>query len=464
MSKSRRVMPILRSLVGQMTLLSLALLLLALAYFVFFPILTRDPPEPLERTISLLGGAVFQVMADSDGSLSDIREAEDVLAAAEANEHFRLYVTRGDEELQIGAPPRWADVADYSQFVMTDPGAAPSGANPARSLVYFRLSESDGETSVSYQLFEGEQVYYEIGGVQKPIAKAETWLGGMSPIVFWWQSRNMLIAGGAIFAGVLMLLVILRRSLRRLADVARTLDPQDPSHELPEKGLPTEIKPMVRAINRMIRRIDEANEEQAFFLAAAAHELRTPLAIVRTRLENLPEGPDKEELKNDLRRMSRLVDQLLRLMSVRNKGKPSETVDLVSIAKSVVAERAPLIIDKGVEIDLDADGQPVEVRGDERLLKVALANLVDNALSFSDPGRRLMVQVSPDRNITVRDEGPGIPQKELDNIFRPFAKNPPNRPGHGLGLAITRSIMALHGGSVDAANLQDGGASFALQF
>jgi signal transduction histidine kinase len=257
---------------------------------------------------------------------------------------------------------------------------------------------------------------------------------------------------------------VLVRSSRRLAGIARSLDPQAPSHVLPETGVPTEILPMVRAINRMIRKIDKANEEQAFFLAAAAHELRTPLAIVRTRAENLPEGQDKEDLKNDLRRMSRLVDQLLRLMSVRNQGKPSEAVDLVSVARNVVAERAPLVIDKGVEIDLDANAQPVKVRGDEHLLRVALANLVDNALSFSDSGQRLMVQVSPDKNITVRDEGPGIPAKELDNIFQPFAKNPPNRTGHGLGLAITRSIMALHGGSVEASNQEGGGAAFALQF
>ena len=126
-----------------------------------------------------------------------------------------------------------------------------------------------------------------------------------------------------------------------------------------------------------------------------------------------------------------------------------------------MAERAPLVIDKGVEIDL---GESVQVRGDERLLRVALANLVDNALSFSKSGQRLEVQVDPRKKITVRDQGPGIPDKELENIFRPFAKNPPNRRGHGLGLAITRSIMALHGGSVNATNLKGGGASFALQF
>ena len=459
-----RVPPVHRSLVGQTTLLSLALLLLALGYFVFMPFLTMDLPDPKQRTISIVSFNVFDVLNDPEKPLSAIEDAEDVNEAAAANSQFRLFIKRGSEEVQIGGPPRWEDALDYSELWSTREASAVEGDGPAGAFVSFRFSEDNALGVSSYRFSEGQETFYEIGGVEVPIQRATEMPAFWDPEIFWDWTQKYIGVAGAVFAGVLFLLFLLVRSMRRLANVAQSLDPQAPSHGLPEKGLPTEIVPMVRAINRMIRRIDQANEEQAFFLAAAAHELRTPLAIVRTRLENLPDGEDKEELKNDLRRMSRLVDQLLRLMSVRNKGKPSETVDLVAIAKNVVAERAPLVIDKGVEIDLDADGQPVEVSGDERLLKVALANLVDNALSFSDPGQRLMVQVSPDKNITVRDEGPGIPHGELDNIFRPFAKNPPNRQGHGLGLAITRSIMALHGGSVNAANHKRGGASFALQF
>ena len=464
MSRKWRIPPVHRSLVGQTTLLSLALLLLALGYFVFLPFLTMDLPDPKQRTMSFVTFGVFDLLRDPEKPLSAVEDREEIREAAAVNARFRLYIRRGSEEVQIGGPPRWEGALDYSELWSTQEMSAIDGNGPAGPYVSFSFSEENALGISSYRLSQGQETYYEIGGIEVPIQRATERPAFWDPEVFWNWTQDYLAVGGAVFAGVLFLLFLLVRSMRRLANVAQSLDPQAPSHRLPEKGLPTEIVPMVRAINRMIRRIDRANEEQAFFLAAAAHELRTPLAIVRTRLENLPEGEDKEELKNDLRRMSRLVDQLLRLMSVRNKGKPSDTVDLVSIAKNVVAERAPLVIDKGVEIDLDADGQPVEVSGDERLLKVALANLVDNALSFSDPGQRLMVQVSPDKNITVRDEGPGIPHEEMDNIFQPFAKNPPNRRGHGLGLAITRSIMALHGGSVNAANHKRGGASFALQF
>lgn len=458
MSGEWRIPPVHRSLAGQITLLSCTLLLLALAYFVFLPYMEMER-DPVENTETLVTLPVLEALfSDTKMPLDSIAESEDVRAAAAANSSFRLYVRRGDEEFRMGEGPRWQEASDFPELA--------SGANIEQQFgtSFLRIDEGASRALIRTGLRDGEAWYVEIGGIESPIAKATGWLRGADPIVFWMGSQRLLAVGGAILLGALCLILLLIRSSRRLAEIARSLDPQAPSHVLPETGVPTEILPMVRAINQMIRKIDKANEEQAFFLAAAAHELRTPLAIVRTRLENLPEGEDKEELKNDFRRMSRLVDQLLRLMSVRNQGAPSEAVDLVSVAKNVVAERAPLVIDKGVEIDLDADGQPVKVRGDERLLKVALANLVDNALSFSDSGQRLMVQVSQDRNITVRDEGPGIPAKELDNIFEPFAKNPPNRPGHGLGLAITRSIMALHGGSVKASNQEGGGAAFALQF
>lgn len=464
MKKRRRLPPIHRSLVGQTTALSLALLVLAVAFLFFLPILTMERSDPLQRTLQFVISEVLRAQANPEAPLSAIMESEEIREAMAANSQFRLYVRRGAEDSQIGAPPRWTDTFNDLRVWAGEGEPAAMDYTPASSAAAFDFNEGNAIGRSSFRLSAEQDYYYEVGGIEVPIERATRFLAGFEPTWFWIWFKDYLAVGSVILAGVLFLLLLLIRSLRRLAHIAQSLDPQAPSHRLPEKGLPIEILPMVQAINQMIARIDRANEEQAFFLAAAAHELRTPLAVVRTRLESLPESADKDELREDLRRMTRLVDQLLRLMSVRNKAAPSSAVDLVSIARNVVADRAPLVIDKGVEIDLDATGESVRVQGDERLLEVALANLVDNALSFSESGQRLQVKVGPERNITVRDQGPGIPATELENIFRPFSKNPPNRRGHGLGLAITRSIMALHGGSVKAANQKGGGATFALQF
>lgn len=460
----RNLPPVHRSLVGQTTLLSLALLVLAVALLVFLPALTMDRSDPVRSTLFLATGAAFQAQSDPETPLSAIGENEDIRDVMAANSRFRLYVRRGSEDFRIGAPPRWTDAFGSLALRAAGEQSATAENSSSTSFAGFEFNEGDAIGRSSYRQFEGQEYYYEVGGIEVAVDRVSGLLAGMTPAFFWNWLKDYLAVGVTVLAGVLALLFLLIRSLRRLARVAQSLDPQAPSHRLPEKGLPIEILPMVQAINQLIRRIDRANEEQAFFLAAAAHELRTPLAVVRTRLESLPDGADKEDLREDLRRMTRLVDQLLRLMSVRNKRAPSSAVDLVSIARSVVAERAPMVIGKGVQIDLDAAEESVQVPGDERLLEVALANLVDNALSFSESGQRLRVKVGPQREITVSDEGPGVPPAEMENIFRPFAKSPPNRRGHGLGLAITRSIMALHGGSVNAANLKGGGASFALQF
>jgi len=453
--------PIHRSLIGQTTLLSLALLVLGVTLLVFLPVITMERPDPLQRTLYLAVGAAAQAQMKADTPLRTLLETKEIRAVMAANDRFRLYVQRGAEDFQIGMSPRWTHAFSLPDLPFADESP---DRNRVSSFASFEFNEGGAVGRSGYRRSGGQDYYYEVGGIEVAVKQATGLLAGLSPELFWAWFKDYLAVGSAILAGVLLVLFLLVRSFRRLANIAQSLDPQAPGRLLPEKGLPIEIVPMVRAINRLIRRVERTNEEQAFFISAAAHELRTPLAVLRTRLENLPDGADKDDLRNDLRRMARLVDQLLRLMSVRNKSTPSSAVNLVEIARNVVAERAPIVIDQGVEIDLVAASETVQVDGDKRLLEVALANLVDNALSFSKSGQTLQVKVGPKRCVTVKDQGPGVPAAELENIFRPFAKSPPNRQGHGLGLAITRSIMALHGGSVRVANRKRGGASFALRF
>ena len=151
-------------------------------------------------------------------------------------------------------------------------------------------------------------------------------------------------------------------------------------------------------------------------------------------------------------------------MHIRNQRDVEDEVNLVATARDVVAERAPLSIDRGIDIELESEPQALIVKGHAGLIWVAIANLVDNAISFSKSGDALKVSVDADGTVAVRDCGPGIAPDELERIFEPFAKNPPNRQGHGLGLAIVRAIMTAHGGNVSARNIRGGGADFTLRF
>ena len=214
----------------------------------------------------------------------------------------------------------------------------------------------------------------------------------------------------------------------------------------------------------MIRRVAATRDEQEMFLAAAAHELCNPMAALRMRLEELQQSEHKDALRADVNRMVKLVDQMLHLMHTRNYRELPDQVDLVSTARDVVAERAPLSVDHGVDIQFDSETTSLVLRGHKQLATVAIANVVDNAISFSQPGDTIWVRVDATGGVAVRDCGPGIPATELERIFEPFAKSPPNRHGHGLGLAIVQAVMDAHGGDVSAVNAEGGGAIFALCF
>jgi len=151
-------------------------------------------------------------------------------------------------------------------------------------------------------------------------------------------------------------------------------------------------------------------------------------------------------------------------MQIRNSQDLPDEVNLVATTREVVAERAPLAIDCGVDIELDSVPESLIVKGHRGLVGVAIANLVDNAISFSKAGDTLKVSVDSTGTVSVSDCGPGIPANELERIFEPFAKSPPNRQGHGLGLAIVRAVMTAHGREVSARNAYGGRAVFALRF
>ncbi|MDE0440908.1 MAG: HAMP domain-containing sensor histidine kinase [Gammaproteobacteria bacterium] len=440
-----------RSLIGRMTLLSVVFLVLALGWFTIVPywsyVATGDP---LDLTRS---SALTEIFNEPTASLAESVVLKEI---ADANPEFRLYLRRGDEEFLLGDPPRHLALASSMRKLVSE---------PSRTSSSFRIQEEGAPTIVQFAHGEDRDFYYEIGGIMTPIASVQNIFEAVDPMLFWFRTRDPLIAGGGVLLIAFVVLLLAARSVRTLARAADTIDATSGDrHLLPEAGLPAEVATLVRAINEMIRRVEAAHEEQEMFLATAAHELRTPMTVLRTRLEELPDSETKAVLRDDVRRMASLVDQLLRLMQIRNSQDLPDEVNLVATTREVVAERAPLAIDRGVDIELESVPESLIVKGHRGLVGVAIANLVDNAISFSKAGDTLKVSVDSTGTVSVSDCGPGIPANELERIFEPFAKSPPNRQGHGLGLAIVRAVMTAHGGEVSARNADGGGADFALRF
>lgn len=263
---------------------------------------------------------------------------------------------------------------------------------------------------------------------------------------------------------------VVRQALRPLQQMASSVDARRESdlHPLPETDVPQEILPFVRSINRLLQRLQTAMEQQRRFVADAAHELRTPIAVLSMQVDNL--GPLQLEpeararigaLQQGLRRARAVVEQLLSL--ARSQDEQTATVqriDPAQVVRDVITDLLPLAESRSIDLGLDR-ADPVQVHTDPAQLYTLLRNAVDNALRYTPTGGRvdLRVLAAPDKLvIEVQDTGPGIPPELLEQVFEPFVRLPGTEgEGSGLGLAITRQIAKRLGGSVTLENTHGGG-------
>lgn len=253
--------------------------------------------------------------------------------------------------------------------------------------------------------------------------------------------------------------------LRAVADEAAHIDMNSLDQRLSSSGVPTEINPLVDAMNEALSRLDAGAALQRRFTANAAHELRTPIAILSTRLDAPEEATFKADLKRDARRILNIVEQLLAAARIESRAADLiDEVDLVAIARAAVADGALLTIRNGRQIALDAPGAPVLVRGSRDAIESVVANLIDNAARAEPINGTVLVRVSTDAMVEVIDHGEGVAESDRQLIFEPFWRKTDTRPGTGLGLAIAKEIMDAHGGRISVEETPGGGATFKLFF
>ncbi|WP_166295173.1 sensor histidine kinase [Bradyrhizobium sp. 2S1] len=273
---------------------------------------------------------------------------------------------------------------------------------------------------------------------------------------------GLLLMAAATFVATPMVIKRALSGLDTAADEARRIDFRQRGSRLSADHLPLEVAPLVTAVNDALKRLDDGYSRHQRFVADAAHELRTPIAILNTRLESLPPGPEKTRLLEDSARLATLAEQLLDIQRFDQCRNPFVRVDLVAAARSVAADLAPLAIAAGYELSLDTAADRVETLGDRAALERALTNLVQNAIQHGGRRGTITIHVGSAATIDVSDEGDGIPWDQRTRIFDPFYRLAPLDRGAGLGLNMVREIARLHGGHVSVLDGPKGGACFRM--
>jgi signal transduction histidine kinase len=259
--------------------------------------------------------------------------------------------------------------------------------------------------------------------------------------------------------------IAFRRGLAPLDKVAREAEriDMDSLHQrLPMTGVPAEVAPLVESINKALTRLDQGAERQRRFLVNAAHELRTPVAILMERLDDPSDKHLLTKLGRDAERIRNIVEQLLATFRLDRAAVPQSTLDLREIVEGIVDDYALLGIKSGRHLVFEQCNEACVVKADPQALNSILANLVLNALRAEPPGGTVIVRVGSDATVEVVDHGRGVDPADRTMIFEPFWRKDEKEIGTGLGLTITKELGMKLGGSIAVDETPGGGATFKL--
>ena len=259
--------------------------------------------------------------------------------------------------------------------------------------------------------------------------------------------------------------------LRTFAAQVESVRPDNLADTKISEDVPSELRRCSASFNDMIARLDEGFSAQKQFTGNAAHELRTPLALMQAQVELFcAEHPDADAdtarllglLQEQTERMTHMTKTLLEMSELRSVPR-NDAIDLAPMIEEVLTDLAPLAEQKGIALASEGDAQTT---GSDTLIYRLVFNLVENAIRYSRPGSTVNVSICDSDShvlLRVKDEGSGIPKQYRESIFQPFFRLDKSRSraygGAGLGLALVWEIAALHGGAVEVEASSENGTT-----
>lgn len=281
------------------------------------------------------------------------------------------------------------------------------------------------------------------------VRPAEPFLGG-------WQRSILIALAVSLLLLAPLALFFARRLTRPFRALAEALGSDAAS--IPQEG-PRELREAAAAIAAMQQRLAEEANERARMLTAIAHDLRTPLTGLRLRIEGVPE-PQRTRMVHDVERMQAMIGEVLNF--ARDAAAPAALIDVRAVLELIVEE-----MDAGRGMIVLEPGEDAQIRVPEPAFRRAIENLLSNAVTYAGGGTVGIALSQGEVAISVRDEGPGIPETDRERLLRPFERGEGSRNrdtgGAGLGLSIVHNFAAQHAGAFELRDTPGGGTTAILR-
>jgi len=284
----------------------------------------------------------------------------------------------------------------------------------------------------------------------------------------WWHlagrmAISLALSALAVLAVAAFLARRITRPLAQLADSADRLGRGEEVARLPASG-PEDVVRTVRAFNRMNARLTRFVEDRTRMLAAISHDLRTPITALRIRAEMVDDDDTRVRIIGSLDEMESMVEGTLRFARAEAQSEDSETVDLGDLVRHAAVDVAP---EGSGRVVFAAVQGGVRCRCRPTMLGRALRNILDNAVRYGSRARVTVRRAGEGGIVEIEDDGPGIRPEDRETVFEPFMRLEVSRStdtgGHGLGLAIARTIVRAHGGDIELENRTSGGLRVRVQ-
>ena len=430
---------------------------LLLLFAVFFGIMLHyEHRDAAARTADLLEEGVDELTAsmqfDAAGRFSGLAPApyrEFVFDAIPSDAAYRLLDRQGNTILQ-SSPGSAVEMLGRIPFSKVQADVDTTSGTPALRMRAARMTH-------------GGRVYYWQLAISDRMVNFNQLPEGRLAM------RVMLVAfvlAGLVFVVVLALAVHgIVVPLRKVSAIAAGITPGNLTERIPTSKLPQELVPLIEGFNGALERLETGFRVQQEFLAASAHELKTPLALLRAEVE-IRGRPEDQVLLDDIDFMSRQVHQLLHLAEVREaRNYTFDALDAGREVQDALAYLDRLARGRNVLLSQEMDSEVVTLHADRGAFFVLVKNLVENAILHAPPESLVCVHLTH-RAMAVRDSGPGIARSDIESIFQRFWRGAGRAiQGAGLGLPICAEIAGAHGWAIQVRNNGEmPGATFEVVF